>query len=76
MNRCPQNNFYVIATWYPQDPLRYQQWNLPGGSYLQTIELTKKISKKGYNGLGPPDSISIETVIKTTTYSIYKELML
>ena len=60
MNRCPKGEFYVTATWYPTDPERYCQWNIPGGSYLETMKLVKQICRKGLDGLGQPHSISIE----------------
>ena len=59
MNRCPKGEFYVTATWYPADPVRYCQWNLPSGSYLETMRLVREIYQKGYDGLGSPHSISI-----------------
>ena len=59
MNRCPMGEFYVTAIWYPTDPERYCQWNIPSGSYLETMRLVEQICQKGYDGLGSPHSISI-----------------
>ena len=62
MHRCPQGNFYLIATWYPQDPERYQQLSLPAGSYRQVIKLAQQVYCFGYKDLVPPDSIEIEII--------------
>ena len=62
MNRCPRGDFYVVATWYHGDTERYCQWNIPSGSYLETMKLVKQIYTKGLDGLGRPHSISIEPV--------------
>ena len=62
MSRVPRDNFYIIATWYHNDPVRYQQWNIPADSYKTVIRLTEKIYKNGLGGLGRPDSISIEKI--------------
>ena len=64
MNRCPGGEFYVTATWYPTDAVRYCQWNLPSGSYLETMRLVEQIYTNGYDGLGRPHSIRIEAIDK------------
>ena len=62
MNRCPQGDFYVVATWHPTDPYRYCQYNIPADSYLETMALAERIYKDGLEGLGRPDSISVEKI--------------
>jgi len=60
MNRCPRGDFYVVATWHHGDPERYCQWNIPSGSYLETMKLVKKIYQNGLEFLGTPNSIEIK----------------
>lgn len=64
MHRCPRGNFYVVATWYHEDPERDHQLRLHGGGYLNTMLLARRISRDGHDERGRPDAIRIVAIDK------------